>query len=96
MKIQILNAPDISCDHCERTIKQALGSVPGIARVEVDITRQEVRVQYDEKGVDLGAIKAILARAGYPVRPDPSVPSRQGGGGSCCAQGFNTMVPYLS
>jgi copper chaperone CopZ len=96
MKTQILKAPDISCDHCERTIKQALGDVPGIAQVEVDIPRQEIQVEYDEQRVDQGAIEGILARAGYPVNPDRSVHSRKGGSSSCCAQGYNSMVPYLS
>jgi copper chaperone len=96
MKTQILKAPDISCDHCERTIKQALGEVPGISRVEVDITRQEVHVDYDEKRVDLGSVETILARAGYPVHSDHTAPPRKGGGSSCCAQGYNAMVPYLS
>jgi copper chaperone len=96
MKTQILKAPDISCDHCEETIKQALGDVPGISRVKVDISGQEVQVDFDEQRVDLTAIETILAQVGYPVASDHSVPARKAGGSSCCAQGYNSRVPYLS
>jgi copper chaperone len=63
----VLRVPDISCEHCERTIKQALGRTAGVRAVEVDIPAQEVRVAYDEAAVDLARLKAVLAAEEYPV-----------------------------
>nr|MBA2362273.1 heavy-metal-associated domain-containing protein [Chloroflexia bacterium] len=43
-----LNVPDISCEHCERTVTQALTPVEGVQAVRVDIPAKQVRVEYDE------------------------------------------------
>ncbi len=83
MQTQILKAPDISCGHCEHSIKQALGPVSGIHRVEVGIDRQEVQVEFDERQVDRGEIEAILAREGYPVASE-AAKAMPRGGSSCC------------
>lgn len=44
----ILNVPDISCEHCERTITNALTPVDGVRGVSVNIAAKQVRVDYDE------------------------------------------------
>jgi copper chaperone len=67
MRHVVLQVPDISCEHCERTVKQALGRTGGVRRVEVDIPAKEVRVLYDEAAVDLERLKAVLAEEDYPV-----------------------------
>ena len=63
----ILRVPDISCEHCERTVKQALSRLAGVRRVDVNIPGKEVRVSYDEAVVDLERIKTILKDEDYPV-----------------------------
>ena len=63
----VLNVPDISCEHCERTITQALTPVDGIESVRVDIPSKQVRVEYDPARVDLERMKAILQDEDYPV-----------------------------
>jgi copper chaperone len=63
----VLRVPDISCEHCERTVTQALGRTGGVQRVEVDIAAKEVRVSYDEAAVDLERLKTVLAEEDYPV-----------------------------
>ena len=62
-----LSVPDISCEHCERTIKGALGPVAGVRAVTVDIPAKQVRVEYDEHQVDVDQMKAILEEEDYPV-----------------------------
>ena len=37
MASAVLNVPDISCEHCERTITNALTPVDGVRTVNVDI-----------------------------------------------------------
>ena len=67
MATTVLNVPDISCEHCERTITTALSPVEGIRAVDVDIPARQVRVDYDEASVDVERMKAILQEEDYPV-----------------------------
>jgi copper chaperone len=67
MATTVLNVPDISCEHCERTIKTALSPVPGIRSVDVDIPGKQVRVDYDESQVSLDQMKDVLQEEEYPV-----------------------------
>jgi copper chaperone len=63
----ILHVPDISCEHCERTITNALTPVDGVRAVNVDIPTRQVRVEYDEATVDVNKMKELLQEEDYPV-----------------------------
>ena len=63
----VLNVPDISCEHCERTITYALSPVEGIQAVSVDIPARQVRVDYDASRVDVQKMQEILSEEEYPV-----------------------------
>ena len=63
----ILNVPDISCEHCERTITNALTPVDGVRSVNVDIPTKRVTVDYDESAVDVNRFKEVLQEEDYPV-----------------------------
>lgn len=67
MVTTVLNVPDISCEHCERAITNALTPVEGVKSVAVDIPARQVRVQYDEAAVDVDRMKEILEEEDYPV-----------------------------
>ncbi len=67
MATTILSVPDISCEHCERTILGALQPVAGIQTVHVDIPARQVRVDYDPAAIDVQQMKAVLAEEDYPV-----------------------------
>jgi copper chaperone len=62
-----LNVPDISCEHCERTINEALAPVAGVRSVRVDIPAKRVQVDYDDSSIDVDKMKAILQDEDYPV-----------------------------
>ena len=62
-----LNVPDISCEHCERTIANALQPVEGVRSVRVDIPGRQVRVDFDEARVSVEQMKHILQEEEYPV-----------------------------
>ena len=62
-----LNVPDISCEHCERAITNALTPVEGVRSVSVNIPRKQVRVDYDEAHVNVEKMKDILQEEDYPV-----------------------------
>lgn len=63
----VLTVPDISCDHCARTIMNALTPVAAIATVAVDIPSKTVRVSYDPTRIDVAQVATILAEEEYPV-----------------------------
>ena len=67
MATTILNVPDISCEHCEKTITQALSPLEGVRTVGVDIPKRQVRVDYDERMVNVQRLQAVLADEEYPV-----------------------------
>jgi copper chaperone len=67
MATTVLNVPDISCEHCQRTITNALTPVSGVRTVNVDIPTRQVRVEYDEKVIDVSKMKDILQAEDYPV-----------------------------
>ncbi|HEY0581434.1 MAG TPA: heavy-metal-associated domain-containing protein [Chloroflexota bacterium] len=67
MATTVLNVPDISCEHCERTITGALTPVAGVRSVNVDIPARQVRVDYDESVVDVNKMKDVLEEEDYPV-----------------------------
>jgi copper chaperone len=67
MATTVLNVPDISCEHCERTITNALTPVAGIRAVNVDIPARQVQVDYDAAQVDVEQMKEILQEEDYPV-----------------------------
>ncbi len=67
MATSVLNVPDISCEHCERTITGALTPVAGVRSVSVDIPARQVRVDYDEAQVKVDRLTDILADEDYPV-----------------------------
>lgn len=62
-----LNVPDISCEHCEKTITEALVPIQGVRSVKVDVPGKQVRVEYDESTVDVDRMKAVLEAEEYPV-----------------------------
>jgi len=67
MATATLTVPDISCEHCERTVRSALTPLHGVREVGVDIPGKRVRVTYDESVVTVEELKQALLRQDYPV-----------------------------
>jgi copper chaperone CopZ len=84
MQTRILNVPEVSCGHCERTIKNALQPISGLRNVEVDIPRKQVKVEYNESILDIRTIGGILERQGYPIEAERSASLKGEGPSSCC------------
>ena len=63
----ILEAPDISCDHCIASIEKAVTKLPGVRFVRGDPEGKQVTVEYDPNLVEIGAIEAAMEEEGYPV-----------------------------
>ncbi len=63
----VLSVPDISCQHCVKTINTALGALTGVQAVETDIPTKTVHLRYDPSQVSLETVEAALDEAGYTV-----------------------------
>ncbi len=62
-----LNVPDVSCEHCVKTVSGALGALPGVDSVNVDVTSKTVSLRYEPNQVTLERIEETLDEAGYTV-----------------------------
>jgi copper chaperone len=67
MATVMLSVPGISCEHCERTVTNALSAVPGVGSVRVDIPGKQVRVDYDETRTSVAQMESVLQEEEYPV-----------------------------
>lgn len=63
----VLLVPDVSCQHCVKTIDKALGVLPGVETVLTDLPTKTVHVQYDPERVTLSQVETTLDDAGYTV-----------------------------
>jgi copper chaperone CopZ len=55
--------PAMSCDHCDRAVRDELGSVAGVESVDVDL--QTKRVVVAGESLDDAAIRSAIEEAGY-------------------------------
>jgi copper ion binding protein len=62
-----LSVPDVSCEHCVTTVSGALGALPGVEAVTVDLASKIVRLRYAPAQVTLERIEETLDDAGYTV-----------------------------
>jgi len=63
----VLSVPDISCEHCVKTINGALNELPGVEAVTTDIPTKTVHLRYHPSQISMETIKAVLDEAGYSV-----------------------------
>jgi copper ion binding protein len=62
-----LSVPDVSCEHCVKTVNGALGKLPGVETVSTDIPTKRVHVRFDPDQLSLEQIEVTLDDAGYTV-----------------------------
>ncbi len=62
-----LNVEGMSCQHCVKTITKAVGALPGVQDVSVDLSAKTVAVSYDPAKIPLDRIKAEIVDQGYEV-----------------------------
>ena len=62
-----LSVPDVSCEHCVKTIDGALGALPGVDAVNVDLASKTVSLRYEPAQITMKRIEETLDDAGYTV-----------------------------
>ena len=75
----VLAVPDVSCEHCVRTINGALGALAGVEEVSTDIPTKSVHLRYDAHQLSEEQIEATLDDAGYTVVKEPQPAPRTSG-----------------
>ncbi len=74
-----LSVPDVSCEHCVKTIDGALSALPGIEAVSTDIPTKTVHLRYDAGQLSLEQIETTLDDEGYTVAKGPRPAPRTSG-----------------
>jgi copper chaperone CopZ len=62
-----LSVPEIRCEACERSIRQALSAEPSLKSVAVDIPGRTVTIAFDPAATTEAALRARIQRAGFDV-----------------------------
>jgi copper chaperone CopZ len=61
----VLTVPGMTCGHCEAAVKREVGSVAGVAGVDVDLDSKLVTVRGE--ALDRDEIVTAIDEAGYDV-----------------------------
>jgi copper chaperone len=67
----VLSVPDVSCEHCVKTINGTLGTLAGVETVSTDIPTKSVHLRYHPDRISLQQIEATLDDVGYTVSAEP-------------------------
>ena len=63
-----ISVPDMSCEHCKRTLSTLLSTIKGVDSFEVDLDSKQIRIEGD---VDWDRVETAIKDAGYtPERID--------------------------
>jgi len=74
-----LFVPDVSCEHCVKTINGALGTLSGIETVNTDIPTKTVHLRYQPDQLSREQIEHVLVEQGYTVAKGPQATPRMSG-----------------
>lgn len=66
MASKTFRVPNISCDHCVRTIERELGELPGVRAVKADAASKTVTIEWQEPATGWEAIRSLLVEINYP------------------------------
>ncbi|MDR0841484.1 MAG: copper ion binding protein [Christensenellaceae bacterium] len=63
----VLRVEGMSCEHCVRAVTNAVGALPGVERVQVDLAGKTVTVAHDAAQCPVERIAAEIDDQGYEV-----------------------------
>lgn len=64
----VIKVDGMSCDHCRDTIESALAKLNGVRTAEVDLDKNEVRVDYNDEFVSMKKLHDTIEDQGYDVK----------------------------
>ena len=68
MTTTTITVDGMSCGHCVNSVESELGKVPGVQRVDVDLSSGRVTIE-SEQPIAEAAIAAAVDEAGYELVP---------------------------
>lgn len=63
-----LTVEKLTCGSCAQTVRAALGELPGVGQVEVNVTTGRAVVAFDPQRVEPAALAEKVSAAGYPAQ----------------------------
>jgi copper chaperone len=75
MTEQVLEVPEVHCNHCISAIEGAVGALDGVESVMVSLERKDVTINYNEAELELARIVAAIEGEGYGVGPQAAEPN---------------------
>ncbi len=58
----------MSCEHCRRSVTEAISKVPGVSAVSVDLSTGKASWQGDESPAAVEAARAAVRHIGFDVK----------------------------
>jgi len=69
-KTVALDVPGMTCPTCPITVKEALNKVPGVSKIDIDLSKKQAIVTFDDSKTSTQALVAATTNAGYPSTPE--------------------------
>lgn len=67
-KTTTLQVPDMTCGHCEMSVKETLNDLDGVHSAEADHVTGKVEVTYEEGKVEDEQFRKAVQEAGYTLQ----------------------------
>lgn len=65
----VLDVQNMTCALCPITVKSALGKVPGVADIKIDLGTMTATVKFDPDKANVAALVKATTNAGFPSAP---------------------------
>ena len=62
-----LKVQGMTCNHCVMRVAKALKAVPGVSDAQVDLSKAEAVITYDDAKVAVDKLSLAVVEAGYKV-----------------------------
>jgi copper ion binding protein len=66
MSTVIVTVTGMTCGHCAASVREEVGSIPGVTAVDVDLASGKVTID-SEREVEANVIKGAVEEAGYEL-----------------------------
>jgi copper chaperone len=66
MSLSVITVTGMTCEHCEKAVREEISAIPGVSQVDVDVASGEVTV-LAEPVPDLDTLRAAVEEAGYEL-----------------------------
>jgi len=66
-KTAIISIDGMSCEHCVRAVKEAIGTRNGVKSVDISLEEKNALVVYDDELTTLSDLESAIVDEGYEV-----------------------------